>query len=114
MHLTKQDYLKCIETITSVTNKLEADFANIDELNQLDTTATLVNDENNIVAHLMIRKRPKSVQDLLEIRVAVVGNVDAGKVMITIKSIAILLTTRCLIPCYIVNAIRCINKRSIG
>ncbi|KAI8335898.1 P-loop containing nucleoside triphosphate hydrolase protein [Chlamydoabsidia padenii] len=29
--------------------------------------------------HLMVRKKPTSVEDLLEIRVAVVGNVDAGK-----------------------------------
>lgn len=77
MNLSKEDYLKCIETITTVTDTLEADFANIDELNQIDTTTL---DDDNIVAHLMIRKRPKSVEDLLEIRVAVVGNVDAGKV----------------------------------
>lgn len=81
MNLSQQDYVKCIETISTVTNTLEADFADIDELNQIDsTTTTTARNKDNIVAHLMIRKRPKSVQDLLEIRVAVVGNVDAGKV----------------------------------
>jgi GTPase len=30
-------------------------------------------------AHLLIRKRPGNMEDVLEIRVAVVGNVDAGK-----------------------------------
>ncbi|KAG2234910.1 hypothetical protein INT48_000337 [Thamnidium elegans] len=75
-----EDYLKCIETISTITNTLGADFADIDELNQIDsTTTTTTRSKNNIVAHLMIRKRPQSVQDLLEIRVAVVGNVDAGK-----------------------------------
>lgn len=75
MNLTRQEYEKSIETITTVTDMLEADFANIDELNQMNIVPT-----ENTVAHLMIRKRPKSIQDLLEIRVAVVGNVDAGKV----------------------------------
>ncbi|RCH95917.1 hypothetical protein CU098_003127, partial [Rhizopus stolonifer] len=79
MHLTKEDYATCIKTITQVTEKLDADFANIDDLDELDPTKVKTNKNENVVAHLMIRKRPKSVQDLLEIRVAVVGNVDAGK-----------------------------------
>ena len=33
----------------------------------------------NFSAHLMIRRVPASAQELMEIRVAVVGNVDAGK-----------------------------------
>ena len=82
MKLTPTDYSKCIETITKVTDKLEADFANIDDLDELDPTKekSIEKTQEDIVAHLMIRKRPKSVEDLLEIRVAVVGNVDAGKV----------------------------------
>lgn len=81
MNLSKEDYLKCVETITTITNTLDADFANIDELNELDPTLVAKQqEEGNIVAHFMIRKRPKSVEDLMEIRVAVVGNVDAGKV----------------------------------
>lgn len=80
MHLTKHDYMKCVETIRTVSNTLEADFANIDDLNHLDSTLTPKSQETDIVAHFMIRKRPKTVEDLLEIRVAVVGNVDAGKV----------------------------------
>lgn len=75
MNLSRQEYETALKTITAVTNMLEADFANIDELNQLDKVTT-----QTTVAHLMIRKRPKSIQDLLEIRIAVVGNVDAGKV----------------------------------
>ncbi|KAF9977891.1 hypothetical protein BGZ73_004487 [Actinomortierella ambigua] len=36
-------------------------------------------DKINKTAYLMIRKAPKSGEELLEVRVAVVGNVDAGK-----------------------------------
>ncbi|KAG0258603.1 hypothetical protein DFQ27_004541 [Actinomortierella ambigua] len=36
-------------------------------------------DKSNKTAYLMIRKAPKSGEELLEVRVAVVGNVDAGK-----------------------------------
>ncbi|KAG0220971.1 hypothetical protein BGW41_007390, partial [Actinomortierella wolfii] len=35
--------------------------------------------DKNKTAYLMIRKTPKSGEELLEVRVAVVGNVDAGK-----------------------------------
>ncbi|KAL9544721.1 hypothetical protein PS6_008607 [Mucor atramentarius] len=79
MNLTQDEYNACIKTIRTVTDKLGADFANIDELNTLDPTAKPANSSTSDVYHLMIRKRPQSVQDLLEIRVAVVGNVDAGK-----------------------------------
>lgn len=79
MNLSQDEYTKCIETIRIVADKLQADFANIDELNTLDPTAKPSNSTTSDVYHLMIRKRPQSVQDLLEIRVAVVGNVDAGK-----------------------------------
>lgn len=102
MNLTRQEYEKSIETITTVTDMLEADFANIDELNQMNIVPT-----ENTVAHLMIRKRPKSIQDLLEIRVAVVGNVDAGKVN-NEKLFEVTLTF------YIVYIIRRFNKRCIG
>lgn len=102
MNLTRREYEKSIETITTVTDMLEADFANIDELNQMNIVPT-----ENTVAHLMIRKRPKSIQDLLEIRVAVVGNVDAGKVN-NEKLFEVTLTF------YIVYIIRRFNKRCIG
>jgi GTPase len=68
-----------MDTITQITQELNADFANIDNLNGLDPNYKATTKSGQI-AHLMIRKRPQSVQELLEIRVAVVGNVDAGKV----------------------------------
>lgn len=80
MNLTVEEYEKCIKTLTLLTEKLDADFANIDELVQLEINKTPT--VHSQVSHFLIRKRSKSVQDVLEVRVAVVGNVDAGKVNI--------------------------------
>ncbi|KAG1461680.1 hypothetical protein G6F56_005674 [Rhizopus delemar] len=77
MNLTVEEYEKCIKTLTLLTEKLDADFANIDELVQLEINKTPT--VHSQVSHFLIRKRSKSVQDVLEVRVAVVGNVDAGK-----------------------------------
>ncbi|CAO3695796.1 unnamed protein product [Rhizopus stolonifer] len=77
MNLTAEEYEKCIKTLTLLTEKLDADFANIDELVQLEINKTPT--VHSQVSHFLIRKRSKSVQDVLEVRVAVVGNVDAGK-----------------------------------
>lgn len=79
MNLTTDEFNTCLNTISLITQELNADFANIDDLNGLDPNYKSTA-KTGQVAHLMIRKRPQSVQDLLEIRVAVVGNVDAGKV----------------------------------
>lgn len=82
MNLSKKELDQCLQTISEITHEINADYANIDELNGLDTHSKPSKKPNQgSVAHLMIRKRPKSVQDLIEIRVAVVGNVDAGKVV---------------------------------
>jgi hypothetical protein len=70
--LSLSDYKQCLTTVKLICDDLDADFTDIDELNQLNKTEKKTQD---IVAHLMIRKRPKTVQDLLEIRIAVVGNV---------------------------------------
>lgn len=82
MNLTDDEFNTCLNTISQITQELSADFANIDDLNGLDPSSSSTKTKTpSKVAHLMIRKRPQSVQDLLEIRVAVVGNVDAGKVI---------------------------------
>jgi GTPase len=78
---------------------LEADLVDIDELNELDTAEKTKSD---IVAHFMIRKRPKSIEDLIEVRVAVVGNVDAGKVKKKCGKMLIrLLTNPSSQPCWV-------------
>ncbi|KAI8365186.1 P-loop containing nucleoside triphosphate hydrolase protein [Radiomyces spectabilis] len=85
MHLTKEQYQKCLTTLELVMVDLHADFADVDEINLLDQTDSQTTKmstkslEDGVIGHVMIRKRPKSVQDMLEIRIAVVGNVDAGK-----------------------------------
>ncbi|KAG0744286.1 hypothetical protein G6F57_005352 [Rhizopus arrhizus] len=77
MNLTTKEYEICIANLTLLTQALGADLADLDELIQLDINKTPISTQK--VSHLMIRKRPKSVQEALEVRVAVVGNVDAGK-----------------------------------
>ncbi|KAF7731816.1 hypothetical protein EC973_008331 [Apophysomyces ossiformis] len=76
MHLTKEEYGQCLTTLAGVISNFEADYAEIDKPGEQNAESQ---EEEGIVSHIMIRKRPKSVEDMLEVRVAVVGNVDAGK-----------------------------------
>ncbi|SAM05851.1 hypothetical protein [Absidia glauca] len=69
MKLTKNDYDRCLQTILRVANELGVDCACINKTSRSDTYS----------GHLMFRIIPTSVEDMLEIRVAVMGNVDAGK-----------------------------------
>lgn len=64
MMLTQDDYNQCLATISKVVEEIDADFIDIGGDNNKKKGG-----------HLMIRKRLTSVEDLLEIRVAVVGNV---------------------------------------
>ncbi|SAL95890.1 hypothetical protein [Absidia glauca] len=68
MMLTQDEYNQCLATMSKVVEGIGADFIDIGGDNNKKKGG-----------HLMIRKRLTSVEDLLEIRVAVVGNVDAGK-----------------------------------
>ncbi|KAG0170896.1 hypothetical protein DFQ29_009091 [Apophysomyces sp. BC1021] len=77
MQLTKEEYEKCRQTLAGVVGLFEADYAEIDPPGEANEKSE---EECGVVSHIMIRRRPKSVQDMLEVRVAVVGNVDAGKV----------------------------------
>lgn len=71
MMLGEADYQKALTTLQTITSDLSADYAVVEERGR-DTTN---GKPQEIVAHLMIRKRMDSVEDLLEIRIAVVGNV---------------------------------------
>lgn len=66
MYLVKDDYQKALATIGTIAADLGADYAVVDEREKPD---------QGILTNLMIRRRPKTVEDLLEIRIAVVGNV---------------------------------------
>lgn len=99
MNLTIDEYDKCIKTLTTLAESLDADLANIDELIQLDINKTTESNAQK-VSHFMLRKRPKSVQDVLEVRVAVVGNVDAGKVKRRLFSLDNIPHNLCSLPCW--------------
>ncbi|KAL0082873.1 P-loop containing nucleoside triphosphate hydrolase protein [Phycomyces blakesleeanus] len=73
MGLTLQEYGVCKATLGVIVKDLDAAYCELDE----DPEAP--NACNGEITHIMIRKKPASVEDLLEIRIAVVGNVDAGK-----------------------------------
>ncbi|KAI9302135.1 P-loop containing nucleoside triphosphate hydrolase protein [Cunninghamella echinulata] len=79
MSLTKEEYDKCIQTIDEVTKSINVDYADLDNFLDGDNITKKKNNNNEYLGHFMIRKKPTSVEDLLEVRVAVVGNVDAGK-----------------------------------
>jgi hypothetical protein len=64
MMLTQDEYNQCLATMSKVVEGIGADFIDIGGDNNKKKGG-----------HLMIRKRLTSVEDLLEIRVAVVGNV---------------------------------------
>lgn len=68
MELDEPSYRQILENMNRIVNELEADYAVVEER---DKTAT----NSGLAATLLIRRRPKGVEDLLEVRVAVVGNV---------------------------------------
>ncbi|KAI8976847.1 P-loop containing nucleoside triphosphate hydrolase protein [Pilobolus umbonatus] len=70
MHLSQEEYDQAVQTLSRISEQLNADCALIDESNTVETGK---------VAYMMIRQCAAPVEDLLEIRIAVVGNVDAGK-----------------------------------
>lgn len=75
MTLSSDEYQQALSTIEKIVSKLDSDYSVVEERGK-----DPIQQKQGIVANLMIRRRLKSVEDLLEIRIAVVGNVDAGKV----------------------------------
>ncbi|KAI9495855.1 P-loop containing nucleoside triphosphate hydrolase protein [Zychaea mexicana] len=73
MTLTDDEYQQALITVGKIVEKLDADFSTVEERGKHNQQ------QQGILATLMIRRRLKTVEDLLEIRIAVVGNVDAGK-----------------------------------
>ena len=76
MTLSSDEYQQALSTIEKIVSKLDSDYSVVEERGK----DPIHQKQQGIVASLMIRRRLKSVEDLLEIRIAVVGNVDAGKV----------------------------------
>ncbi|ORX62670.1 P-loop containing nucleoside triphosphate hydrolase protein [Hesseltinella vesiculosa] len=74
MQLTKEEYTQCVDTLKKLAGDLGAEAVDLDTL-----TNTAEKKKKDDCGHVMVRKRSMSVEDMLEVRVAVVGNVDAGK-----------------------------------
>ncbi|KAG2171784.1 hypothetical protein INT43_008164 [Umbelopsis isabellina] len=96
LNLSDEDLRLALENLENILSELEADYAIMDERNisqnpfpEIRTeygteqkTAEIANTTNlpiTKVVHLMIRRKNLKIDSVLEIRVAVVGNVDAGK-----------------------------------
>ncbi|KAI8591190.1 P-loop containing nucleoside triphosphate hydrolase protein [Geranomyces variabilis] len=87
MDLTPTDLAICVATLTRAANDLNADVTVLNEhavSKGHSSSATESSDEAStapsfVRAHILVRRRPGKVEDLLELRISVVGNVDAGK-----------------------------------
>ncbi|KAI9311181.1 P-loop containing nucleoside triphosphate hydrolase protein [Dichotomocladium elegans] len=72
MMFTEEEYQKVLLTMARVVSDLNADYAVVEKR----VRDAGLKKQQDIVANLMIRKRISAVEDLLEIRIAVVGNVS--------------------------------------
>ncbi|KAK3828424.1 MAG: GTP binding protein [Benniella sp.] len=99
MNLTDAEYQTALATVRTAASAVGAEVAVILEKDSTGSTGSSIpaddKGENTTIpestatstvdggtfksSYVMIRKTPKSAEDLLEVRVAVVGNVDAGK-----------------------------------
>ncbi|KAJ3078619.1 GTP-binding protein 1 [Quaeritorhiza haematococci] len=106
MDLTEGEFTAFVETLKSAANKLDSDVTIIHRRNvpilassssssgatssstngsstsissTLSTSTTSLTSTGFSYGHVLIRQRPGDVEKILEIRIAVVGNVDAGK-----------------------------------
>ncbi|KAJ3320174.1 Short integuments 2, mitochondrial [Boothiomyces sp. JEL0866] len=83
MDLTKLDYQVALTNVRNAAEKLGADVTLLHERNTptlvTSTNADPVESTEYRYAHLLVRLRPGKMQDLPELRICVVGNVDAGK-----------------------------------
>ncbi|KAI8066592.1 P-loop containing nucleoside triphosphate hydrolase protein [Gongronella butleri] len=73
MNLTKDEYNTCLTTIQQVADTLGAAAVDLDSL-----TTEPDNKKKDECGHVMIRKRSMSIEDMLEVRVAVVGVLTKG------------------------------------
>lgn len=80
--LTEQEWDAAISRLQGIVTKLKADWKVLMTKNVPDSPVDVGNESNKArgcVGKLMIRRRPVDVDDQIETRIAVVGNVDAGK-----------------------------------
>jgi GTPase len=80
--LTEQEWEASLTRLKAVFERLKADWKILITKNVPGSEVDVGNDlkkERGCVGKLMIRRRPESIDDTIETRIAVVGNVDAGK-----------------------------------
>ncbi|CCX12075.1 GTP-binding protein 1 [Pyronema domesticum] len=80
MGLTKEEYTKALQWVREIAKELKAGVTVLLTKGTGEVTdAEEGGKDGELQAKLLFRRMPDSMEDLLEIRVAVVGNVDAGK-----------------------------------
>lgn len=82
MGLTKEEWVHALERLTHVVKELKADHHILMTKNVgADTDVELAagSKDTSCTGKVMIRRIPEDVDDVIETRIAVVGNVDAGK-----------------------------------
>lgn len=80
--LTEQEWETALARLKDVLDKLKADWKVLMTKNVPNSEVDVGNEtkkERGCVGKVMIRRRPVDVDDTIETRIAVVGNVDAGK-----------------------------------
>jgi GTPase len=80
MNFDKPDWHAALARLHTVTDSIRADFCILMTKNVApDTDVPATPKEKACSGKLLIRRRPDSVDNVIETRIAVVGNVDAGK-----------------------------------
>ncbi|KAF3079332.1 hypothetical protein TWF569_002580 [Orbilia oligospora] len=79
MGFSKEEYEKAYDNVVGCLGGLSAQCAVLQTANVDEKAEEVPGDGKGARSKLMVRIVPKSMEELLEIRVAVVGNVDAGK-----------------------------------
>jgi GTPase len=80
--LSEKEWEAALARLQGVLKTIEADWKILMTKNVPDSTVDVGNEnrrEPGCVGKMMIRRQPKSIDDTIETRIAVVGNVDAGK-----------------------------------
>lgn len=83
MAFSKEDWSVALKKVEEVCEKVQADFKvlmtrNVGESEEVEVGPRDAKD-TGCSGKLILRRRPQSVDDVIETRIAVVGNVDAGK-----------------------------------
>ncbi|KAG0125884.1 P-loop containing nucleoside triphosphate hydrolase protein [Tuber indicum] len=78
MEFTKGEYEQAIEAVKAAATEIRAAITVLITSN-LGVNGEEPTDGKGVTSTVLIRQKPESLEGLLEIRVAVVGNVDAGK-----------------------------------